>query len=80
MFNEMSGDSFDRSFDRFGLNPLNYELTLKGEVRPDGSTVYSYKRSGNDNGAPGTSYSQSGAFTMKDLKEIYPIFSRFLPK
>lgn len=80
MFNEMSGDSFDRSFDRFGLNPLTYEVNLKGEVRPDGSTVYPYKISGNDVGSPGSSYSQSGSSTMKDLQETYPIFLRFLPK
>ena len=45
LFDDLSGEIFDRSFDQFGLNPLTYELTLKPVSTAGGVATYSFKRS-----------------------------------
>ena len=79
LFREISGDGFDRSFDQFGLNPVQYELTLQPTVLRDGTQAYPFIRSYLVAGETGSSGNDSGNVSVESIRKDYPILARFLP-
>lgn len=77
LFNELAGDGFDRTFDRFGLNPVTYELTLEPEKIEGGFARYPLKTSYIDVSREGSRGWGTGTVTRADLQENNPVIAHF---
>lgn len=77
LFNAVSGDAFDGSFNRFGLDPVTYELTLQPELSdstPRFKVIQSFA------GADGQhSVRTTGSYSIETIKRTYPVLAHFLP-
>ena len=79
LFSELTEDGFERNFDCFGLNPVNYELTLQPTSTVGDVPFYAYKRSYTYVDGSMISGSDSGTVSRSDLEKIFPALARFLP-
>ena len=79
LFSELTGDQLDRSFDRFGLNPVTYELTLKSANQSGENPAYPFKRYFNDAATTGSTGWSGGAISRADIEKTYPVLARYLP-
>ena len=78
LFNEITGDTFDSHFDRFGLNPVTYELTLQPADVVGGTPRYFYRRSYTDANGKSTGWS-SATVSRSSLENSYPVLAHFFP-
>jgi hypothetical protein len=76
LFNEITGDSFDRNFDRFDLNAVTYELALDPTNTIGNKTLYSFKRYTSDGADKSTSWS-GGTLDRESLQKTYPALGHF---
>lgn len=78
LFNELTGESYEVGFDRYGLNPFRYEVELPATGQTTDSPVYfSYKRlyldaTGNGSGWAGSNLDYNG------IKKHDPILGHFI--
>ena len=77
-FNIFFGDTFDQSFDGFGLNQVRYEVDLTPTVTPQGQTNYSYTRSFVTGDAKGRGQG-GGQLPLPLLIKYNPTLKRFIP-
>ncbi len=79
LFNEVAGENFEQSFDRFGLNPIRYELTLQ-PIYPEGSQqpIVEFKRHYVDATGNSTGWTTS-QLSLADLDRSDPILAQHLP-
>jgi hypothetical protein len=73
-FNEITGDGFDRNFNRFGLISITYELTLQPLTQGD-KTVYFFKRSFLDPDSGNNS--SEGTSTREEIEQHDPVLAHF---
>ena len=77
VFNAVAGEGFDTSFDRFGLDPVRYVLTLQPADQARNAPRYSVTRYVTDANGTSSSWS-SGTYTRSDLEKGYPVLAHFL--
>lgn len=77
LFNEIAGEGFDVLFDRFGLNPVTYELTLQPESKAGNPPSYLLNISSNDAVHRGGRTWSSNPTTREDLGKNFPAVAHF---
>ena len=78
VFNALAGDTFDTSFDRFGLNPTSYVLTLQPLAPAAGPPLYQVTRNYTDATGKSRGWSNS-TYRLPDLQKDLPVLAHFLP-
>ena len=77
-FNLLAGESFERAFDRFGLNSVKYEISVQPIVSSKIGPTYLIKRYYSD--ADGHSRGSSTSTMSADSAiRSFPVIARFLP-
>jgi len=78
LFDQIAGAGFDGAFDRYGLNPVTYELSLEPSDTQVGGPVYNYKRYfvGADGKSSGWG---SGVLSRSAIEATFPVLAHFLP-
>jgi hypothetical protein len=78
VFNELSGEGFERSFDQFGLNNLRYELVLEPKLPfPGAPAHFEYKRHYLDAAGVGKGWTGS-IVSLDQIEKSDPILARFI--
>jgi hypothetical protein len=77
LLNELAGESLERSFDRFGLNNIRYELTLQPKTVAAGVAFFDYKRHFVDAGGASNGWS-GGTLTLENMQKNEPLLARFI--
>lgn len=75
---QLSGENVERSLDRFGLNPVRYELNLKPVAQHQNEGFYNYTRHHIDATGMSTG-STEGRLTLAQIQQEEPVLAKFLP-
>lgn len=78
LFNTLAGSSFDNSFDRFGLDPVTYELTLKPSGSAKGTPTYEIRSTATEPDSGGYRWGVRSE-TLAGLEKDAPVLAHFLP-
>ena len=77
LFNDVTGDSFDRSFESFGLNTVSYELSLEPISQPGSAPNYAFKQSFKAADGSGSSGWSNGTMDRSSLEKSFPVLAHF---
>jgi hypothetical protein len=77
-FSALAGETFERGFDRFGLNTVKYEITVEPAESNHPGPIYLIKSSHVDAEGNGSASGVS-IFPAADAAKMFPVIARFLP-